>query len=207
MPIAINGSGPITGITSLNTMVSDTELGYLDGVTSAIQTQINTNVPGMVLVASTSLAGAGTISINNCFSTTYDSYRIVVQHTGALAAFNDLWFRVRSGGTDLTSSVYGWWYMYVSAAAGPSRVGSTGVDRAYIGYTSDKYGHTVLDISNPMLARETVATGLQYVQTGSSVQSGSVSAFVNNTSTYDGFTIGLNASNYTATIRVYGLKN
>ena len=41
MPIVLNGSGPITGVTSLNTTVSDTEIGYLDGVTSAIQTQFN----------------------------------------------------------------------------------------------------------------------------------------------------------------------
>lgn len=40
MPISINGSGPIDGITSLNTTVSNTELGYLDGTTSAIQTQL-----------------------------------------------------------------------------------------------------------------------------------------------------------------------
>lgn len=40
MPITINGTGPIDGITSLNTTVSNTELGYLDGTTSAIQTQL-----------------------------------------------------------------------------------------------------------------------------------------------------------------------
>lgn len=40
MPVTIGGSGPITGVTSINTTVSDTELGYLDGVTSAIQSQL-----------------------------------------------------------------------------------------------------------------------------------------------------------------------
>lgn len=40
MPVTIGGSGPITGVTSINTSVSDTELGYLDGVTSALQTQL-----------------------------------------------------------------------------------------------------------------------------------------------------------------------
>lgn len=44
MPIVLNGSGPVTGVTSLNTTVSDTELGYLDGVTSALQTQINSKL-------------------------------------------------------------------------------------------------------------------------------------------------------------------
>lgn len=46
MPISINGSGPIDGITSLNTTVSSTELGYLDGVTSAVQTQLNAKPDG-----------------------------------------------------------------------------------------------------------------------------------------------------------------
>jgi hypothetical protein len=39
MSLSLSGSGVVTGLTSLNTDVSDTELGYLDGVTSAIQTQ------------------------------------------------------------------------------------------------------------------------------------------------------------------------
>lgn len=46
MPISISGDGPITGITSLNTTVSSTELGYLDGTISAIQTQLNTKPTG-----------------------------------------------------------------------------------------------------------------------------------------------------------------
>jgi len=51
MPLDINGQGSISGITSLNTSasvnLSETELGYLDGVTSGLQTQINEklNVP------------------------------------------------------------------------------------------------------------------------------------------------------------------
>ena len=41
MAIILNGTGPITGVSSINTTVDSTELGYLDGVTSALQTQIN----------------------------------------------------------------------------------------------------------------------------------------------------------------------
>lgn len=44
MAVTIGGSGAFTGITSLNSTVSDTELGYVDGVTSAIQTQLNGKV-------------------------------------------------------------------------------------------------------------------------------------------------------------------
>jgi len=45
MPLDINGQGSISGITSLNTVVSDAELERLDGVTSAIQTQLNGKLP------------------------------------------------------------------------------------------------------------------------------------------------------------------
>jgi hypothetical protein len=45
MPLDINGQGSISGITSLNTVVSDAELERLDGVTSAIQTQLNDKLP------------------------------------------------------------------------------------------------------------------------------------------------------------------
>ena len=40
MPISINGSTGITGVAAIDN-VSSTELGYLDGVSSALQTQIN----------------------------------------------------------------------------------------------------------------------------------------------------------------------
>jgi len=45
MPLDINGQGSISGITSLNTVVSNAELERLDGVTSAIQTQLNDKLP------------------------------------------------------------------------------------------------------------------------------------------------------------------
>lgn len=40
MPVTIGGSGPITGVTSINTTVSDTELGYLDGLTEPLTTSL-----------------------------------------------------------------------------------------------------------------------------------------------------------------------
>ena len=41
MPMILNGTGDITGLASVNSSVSAAEIGYLDGVSSAIQTQIN----------------------------------------------------------------------------------------------------------------------------------------------------------------------
>ena len=42
MPMILNGTGDITGLASVNSSVTAAEIGYLDGTTSTIQTQINT---------------------------------------------------------------------------------------------------------------------------------------------------------------------
>jgi hypothetical protein len=45
MSLQLSGSGVVTGLTSINTDVSDTEIGYLDGVTSALQSQLGSKLP------------------------------------------------------------------------------------------------------------------------------------------------------------------
>jgi hypothetical protein len=44
MSLQLSGSGAVTGVTSINTDVSDTEIGYLDGVTSALQSQLGSKL-------------------------------------------------------------------------------------------------------------------------------------------------------------------
>lgn len=64
MAINISGNGDITGINSLNTDVSATELGYLDGTTSSLQTQISNKIE------SSSGSFTGTLQMNSNPSTT-----------------------------------------------------------------------------------------------------------------------------------------
>jgi len=46
MPISISGDGSLAGLSSVNASVSAAEIGYLDGVTSALQTQIDSKPTG-----------------------------------------------------------------------------------------------------------------------------------------------------------------
>lgn len=81
MPVSIGGNGPITGVTSINTTVTDTELGYLDGVTSALQTQINakanTSTQGMLYLGQFSATAASRIDMTNMFYS-YGNLRLVI---------------------------------------------------------------------------------------------------------------------------------
>lgn len=110
MPISISGDGPITGITSLNTTVSSTELGYLDGTTSAIQTQINSS-GGLVKVTSGTFSLTGTsIPVSDCFSSAYKNYKVLFNiSTSASTGFS---MRFRTGAGDDSTSTYDYGGVY-----------------------------------------------------------------------------------------------
>ena len=63
----VTGNLSFTG--TLNTAISTTELGYLDGVTSAIQTQLNALTPSTRTIFTTSpITGGGDLSANRTFA-------------------------------------------------------------------------------------------------------------------------------------------
>lgn len=89
-----------------------TEVGYLSGVTSAIQTQINalTAGGGLVLLNSYAPSGAASVDITSEISSTYEHYLIVA----SLSASNDdveLWLRTdENNGASFEAGVndYAW---------------------------------------------------------------------------------------------------
>jgi hypothetical protein len=60
---------------------------------------------GLVFITSTTFSAASTFSINNCFSSAYFNYRILIRSLGAGGA-TELRYRLRVGGTDNSSANY-----------------------------------------------------------------------------------------------------
>ena len=50
MPVVINGTTGLTGVAAIDS-VSSTELGYVDGVTAPLQTQVDAKVAASSIVA------------------------------------------------------------------------------------------------------------------------------------------------------------
>ena len=205
MPIVLNGSGPITGVTSLNTTVSDTEIGYLDGVTSALQTQINT-AGGLVKITDTSFSGSSGVSFNNCFSANYLNYRIVVETVLATGSQN-IRFRMRLSGSDnQTSNSYASQRL---TADGFNNVSSERFVDTYgvLSATTATATHlAVVDFTRPATANPT-----GFVSMGNDPQTGgrvSIYAGTHNQSTaYDGITIYPASSTFTGSIKIYGYRD
>ena len=203
MPITINGTGPIDGITSLNTSVSSTELGYLDGTTSAIQTQINT-AGGLVKIVDQSLNAASGISINNCFTSTYQNYRIIISASGSQNSNNGVYLRLRSSGSDATTN-----YACVCVFLNATYFRDTQTTIFQLGALGAWTAIISVDVASPALTERTSISG---------VCGGGVSDFRNavfggtheSSTAFDGFTLysqtGTN-NLFTGNIRVYGYRN
>ena len=202
MALRLYGDGNIENVTSINTAVSSTELGYLDGVTSDLQGQINE--VGLVHIDTQSFSGSSGFSINNVFSSAYKNYRVLVDISQATATgYTSL--RLRSGGVDSASGYYKAlsFVTYSSTTVnGEYQNNATGFNACYVNSTYG--GKAVSDILNPALPERTHFT--QFVwNTGQNPGWGGGEHSV--ASSYDGFTLIPVSGTITGTVYIYGYRN
>lgn len=193
------------------------------GVTGTVDLSTATLVKGagMDLIVPTSVAGSGvtlsggqvsfsaatSVSVNGCFTTAYDSYRIVC--FGTASAINlEIQGRLRLSGTDnAAASSYIWQVVRaISGVVAGVRIATTGWNAVT---QSDTDGWSFsLDIHRPALAEQTVATGLGIGS--NAVANDYVMAYGlrhNVATAFDGITFFPNGGNISGKLRVYGLRN
>ena len=161
----------------------------------------------LVLLNTTTFTSQSSVSINNVFSAAYDNYKIICTHLNTSAGGFDI--RVRSAGTDLTSSTYKWIGPYWQSSAG----GGAGIDNAASSTSaslsfSDGTSQATFEttITNPFLTKNTHFTGTHQDNRTNLV--GTLRwGVVNNNLSYDGFTLlPTSGGATTGTISVYGYK-
>jgi len=75
-------------------------------VLTASDTNTYLNNGGLVYITTgTAAAGASTLSVNNCFSSTYENYRLVISSADG-SANTGLYMRTRNAGTDRTTNYF-----------------------------------------------------------------------------------------------------
>ena len=151
-------------------------------------------------------SGASSISLNGCFTSLYDNYRIVTDFQ-AVTSDGDAALRVRASGTDLTTNTYYYGRTYLGAFSSvgfgsENNINTSSVNIGSTTTTAGRGGNFDIDIHSPLLAR---TTGIKSWGVGNAV--GFTGAVVNNTVAYDGITFFMSGQNITGTIRVYGYKD
>jgi hypothetical protein len=160
---------------------------------------------GLVYVTSTTIGSAvSSITVSNCFTSTYDAYKIVI--TGGTATVSNT-FRFNLDGS--TASYFGGliYHPYATATANAQGIGRNNI--AYLDFAG--FGSTSslvmdLDVYGPFLAKTTSFRGASVVNnSGASVTA--MTGFHDSAASYSGFRLVLDAGTVTGgTITVYGYR-
>jgi hypothetical protein len=155
--------------------------------------------------------GVSSVSLNGCFTSTYDNYRMIIQLTGSSTTLA-LNMRTRlSGSDDSTSSYYSSiYYIGTTGAAAGSTVGGVASSwNLVVGTDStDTNSWMFMDLANPLSGKRKTGNGLANEQNAGGVGYG-MSRFLNKivSTNYDGFTLLTSTGTVSGTVRVYGYRN
>jgi len=172
------------------------------------------NTPGMKLVVPTSVAvgsgsgsiatqgtvtfsGVSSVSLNGCFTSTYQNYKVIMDITNASSVLNNL--RLRLSGTDASGSDYD---IQINDLANGNKTTTLNTTALPLHYYGNSANGVVLDILKPKDAAITQFQGNSYIENGYCV----FGAQHDEATSYDGFTIYPASSTMSGTIRVYGYK-
>lgn len=168
---------------------TDTDLTYVYNGSSWQQVSGGTAVgnSGLVTIAS-GTATAGTLIIAGAFSSTYDSYRLVINASGSSSGEISAQFRV---GTTTSNNSYNWalWGSLDSGTA--SNYAAT--NQSFL-TTTYGIGSCVLDIFAPYLAQETWYAGTQVMNAFGTYYNRQIGGRHTQTTSYDQLVIVVPAS-------------
>lgn len=202
MPTTANYSWPTPADTDL---VKDGAEAIRD-LGNAIDSTVFANSPGLVHINTTSFSAVASVSINDVFSATYDSYMIKAAITGSVSSNANIRFRV--GGVDASGANYQSQYIVgsgTSVSGARATTDTSAVDMILSNVTTTNYAR-VVEIHNPF---KTVVT--TWFNAGPSDSGGSI-AFIQYggvhtlTTSYTGFTALAQSGNITGSISVFGYK-
>jgi hypothetical protein len=163
---------------------------------------------GLVYITTLTVSGQSSGSVNSCFTSAFDSYRLVVSF-GASNANNSLFLRMRASGTDESAIVYRYAYRGLNAAGGSEDSSNNGATSIYIGNVPTTAGRSfaTLDIFNPQKATYTITnTNCNFYDAGGSLWRGGAASVATATQ-YDGFTILVGGANtFSCDARLYGYR-
>jgi hypothetical protein len=192
---------PTTGMTTYIGTTGTASIPQLEVYTgSAFQTPY-----GLTLVASATVSGAASVSINNVFTTAYPTYVIEsnLQFTNATQAS----FKLRSAGTDNSTNYFYANFRLFHGGTTSNQVGGSQTS-VLLGFG---LGNMVMPFSlkvvNPALVEETTfyGDGLFVDDAATNFVNTQIAGVQYTNTAFDGFTIiGAGA---TGTVRVYGLRN
>jgi hypothetical protein len=177
---------------------------YYDGAAWAT---VGPRDSGLVFITSVAFSAVASVSVNDCFSSTYNNYRIIVSNGSASHTGNQtLEMRLRVGGSDNTANNYNW-ARFVYYNGGSGAVGATDSSFEINGATAFTNFHAAIDMIDPQRTSATQFSGSSLVnQNGNLALVGNSGGVMTVTTSYTGFTLFVTSGTFSGTIEVFGYQ-
>ena len=158
---------------------------------------------GMDLIATQSFSSSSIVSFNNCFTSTYENYKIVWT-ANSVSSLGTILLRLRASGTDNTTTNYGSSGVYALFAGTVSGTGYNAQNYWAIHYCANTSSqHRSIELMQPQVAYNT-----SFGSVGSNADANAYYAgWFGATTQFDGFSILPGSGTMTGTVRVYGYRN
>ena len=173
---------------------------------TVVPTSGKLSAPGLTLINTSSFSAVSSHSVNDVFSATYNSYKIIFKGVQTGVGGIQLRLRLRVGGVDNTSSVYVFGTgVSNSAGAFLNNNSSTGTTSFYTTDIAEKNTNLEMTIYSPF---DSTNTGYQTSGQGQNTANATQVQFgggaMTVTTSYTGFTLFPNFNSITGSVQVYG---
>jgi hypothetical protein len=161
---------------------------------------------GLTLVATGTASAAASVTVNTCFTSTYDEYLLVVDVVGSTSAQLNL--QMRNAGSTITAANYQWFRMGYNSNDATDNSRGIGDSKWLFGYVQNATVPAVatINIYDPLNSRNSVHNAFT-----TSINSGDSAVNVMSTGfryataqAFDSFVLSVSSGTMTGTIRVYG---
>jgi hypothetical protein len=160
---------------------------------------------GLVKIVDASFSTVSSVSVNNCFTSTYDNYKIVVSGVHSSGSGNAVNFRYRSSGSDDAGNNY-FWQVLIANNTAISGLRSASTSSAEIGYFAQR---DIIEVTLTSPSAVQIKTMISHSSANSTggLQTLVYSHAYSQTTSSDGFTLLTPAGTITGNVRVYGFRN
>jgi hypothetical protein len=200
MPLKINGATNGSVTLAAPATGSDVTL-TLPSSSGTIATTTYADASGLVKITDQAFSGVSTISVNNCFSSTYDVYDVFISAIHATTSVSTS-IQLRASGTNAATNYSRYAYYGGVTSGNINQTAQTNI--ALIGLTSTERSFVRITLSNVFA---TLSTQIHAVMFDSQGYGWMLGAVHSTASSYDGFTFATSTGNANGNIRVYGYRN
>lgn len=174
----------------------------IDGLSSITQQSV---AQGLVCVASTSFSAAASVSVDNCFTSAYENYRVMLYIVGSTSL--SLGIRMRASAVDNSAASYAWGNS-ATRNTGAAVASGNSAQTSWIGMAMNTtISFAAMDFLQPQLVANTGLAATGYFVDPTSAYQLQMSGLHSVSTAYDGFSLIPSVGTITGTLRVYGYRN